>query len=275
MDNNGKTSPFASLTSGWVWPVICLLVLPGMEAAIWQLISGLSHLFLVGTLGLGVAAILVAFLAACFNKKLLKAASIICVCLYLGFIGYAVLFHYQETAISPSVTRSAAIVGSGRFFGSITILKPAVPILMYVTIAAIAAVIAGLLYLLWRVWCDDSTWQPLTRTQNRRLRDVLLSVGRQTILIEHNPARDCVLKAHELGRLFKDCGWPVVRQPYPSSKPYNGLYFETVAVASDPVSRLILMLADMGILASATNNQPIQAEVLLFVGPKRPRVELV
>ncbi len=221
MDNNAKDSPFALLTRWWLWAIICLFVLPPMEAAIWQLISGLSHLFLVGTLGLGVVAILAAFLAAYFDKKLLKAVSVILVCLFLSFIGYAAIFHYQDTAATPSVTRSAAIVGSGTVSESVTILKPGIPTLMYAAIGVVVAVLFVASILIFRRLKLNAVRVPrlssdysgrerqgLTAKQKESLMSQLSLLEPHKFGIVRDGLPDCVFLADQLHAVFNSLGWP-------------------------------------------------------------------
>jgi hypothetical protein len=110
MDDNVKPAPFDWLTGWWVWAIICFLVVPPMEAAVWQLVSGLSHSFLVGTLAVGAMTIVAALFAAYFDKKPLKALAIGSVLAYLSFIAYAVEYQYQPTvSTSGSGTGANAI----------------------------------------------------------------------------------------------------------------------------------------------------------------------
>jgi hypothetical protein len=60
---------------------------------------------------------------------------------------------------------------------------------------------------LWLLRPEQADWRPLTRRQKGRLRDVLIAIGRHSILIEHNPNSDCVSFAYDLAHLFKDSGW--------------------------------------------------------------------
>jgi hypothetical protein len=117
-----------------------------------------------------------------------------------------------------------------------------------------------------------SDWRSLTDTQRNRLKDALIAIGPHSILIEHNPNSDCLSFAYELARVFKESGWSLLRQPYPQLKPQNNIYFETCASASESISRLVFLMSDMGLTANARHDRHIDADVLLFVGPKRPSV---
>jgi hypothetical protein len=67
----------------------------------------------------------------------------------------------------------------------------------------------------------------------------------------------------------------VLRQPYPSAKPYNNLYLEYIAASDQFVSNLVLLMADVNLIASASRVGSLPgADVTLFAGPKRPNVKL-
>lgn len=100
-------------------------------------------------------------------------------------------------------------------------------------------------------------------------------MGPHSILIEHNPIGECVFFAYELGKVFKEAGWYLYLQPYGSTKLYNNLYFETGQNASDLVMRLVFSMANMGLVAAARHDRPSDADVLLFVGPRRPPVPVL
>jgi hypothetical protein len=95
----------ARLKRWWLFAIILFVVIPAMEAAVWTLVGGFSHVLLIVTLALGVAALIIAFLAAYFETPWLKAGSIILVACFALFLGYAGIFQYQPaTATQPAVS---------------------------------------------------------------------------------------------------------------------------------------------------------------------------
>jgi hypothetical protein len=118
---------------------------------------------------------------------------------------------------------------------------------------------------------ESRTWQPFAKDQKQSLRQTLMAIGSRPILIEHNVNTDCAV---ELARIFKDAGWYVLRNPYPTAQHgARGLYFKAKSPRQgglDFVSQLIMAMAGMGLAATADYKllSESDADLLLIVGPK-------
>lgn len=165
-----------------------------------------------------------------------KGALCIVAALFVIALGAKSVRQQWELAYpSTVVNRSAAIMGSGKVSGSAVILKPVSQPWIY---AAIAAVIVGVLYFIWRVWRGDGAigqiavlraqlsevaareYPPLSKFKISELAEALLIlpravVGRDNrhIDIRREELSDCMELADSLARAFRAADWRMSDEP--------------------------------------------------------------
>lgn len=103
--SNGQGSPFKV----GFWPIVCAILVLLIEPAVWTLVGGLSHLFLVSIVVVGALAFLMAILSENIPNytKPLKRASVLLVGSLIVLAGYAFLFRYQSLPGAAAQTSSA------------------------------------------------------------------------------------------------------------------------------------------------------------------------